>query len=900
MHFDINHYFPDETYATGDAGKASFVEKRPLYLAASKHFLNHYREVIKERHRAGASGDGIVQTITAMSDTLINKLFHCILGDLQDARTAREQLALVAIGGYGRGELNPCSDIDLMFLYSGKDPQHIEDIAQKLLYFLWDMRLDVGYSVRTLKDCVEMAGADTTVRTALLDGRLLTGSRALFADFQKMMLTQILAKGSDAFIKEKMEELKARREKYGSTVYTLEPNIKEGEGALRDLHTAMWVAKIKYKITEPRELIIKGVLSEDELALYYNSLSYLWRLRNEMHFLAGRKNDQLTFDAQTKLAEFLGYADKGKVLAVEEFMRDYYLHATKVEHFSSMLVAKCTWREEGAMKILGYFTRRPVGEGLYVLKGELIIPDETVVEKDPARLMKIFEYSQKHGVSLHIKVKALVRRSLEQINDRFRRNKEVNASFFNILRCEKGLGETLQLMHHLEFLNRFVPEFERIFCKVQHDIYHIYTVDIHSLFAVDEIARLWRGEHRADLPLLTQLANEVDKRELLVLAVLLHDMGKGEGGGHAEKGAAMVPTIARRMGLSREDSERLEFLVGHHLLFAHIAQRRDLHDEKMIIHFARQMGKSENLKMLYLLTYADIKAVGPDVWTEWKALLLQELYEKAFQVLERGDFRMEASSERVKKVKRRVVEILDDEFPQAQVKEELKAMTIRHLLANPSAVIAEHVRVMLSLGDATMLTRVAHEMERGYSNFTICTLDVPGLFSKITGVMAANGMNILGAQIHTSTNGKVLDILQVNSPQGFVITDESRWKKLDDDMRQVLEGKVQVRQLVEKRRRPTLITERPKPRFPTRVEIDNEVSTDYTVIDIYTHDKVGLLYQITSSLTEQGLYIGVSKISTKVDQVADVFYVKDIFGHKVTSEEKLGEIRDRLIRAIEE
>ena len=392
----------------------------------------------------------------------------------------------------------------------------------------------------------------------------------------------------------------------------------------------------------------------------------------------------------------------------------------------------------------------------------------------------------------------------------------------------------------------------------------------------------------------------MDKRELLLLAVLLHDIGKGEGGGHAEIGASLIPTIARRMGLSKEDSERLEFLIRNHILMAHIAQRRDLHDEKMIIQFARQMGKSENLKMLYLLTYADIKGVGPDVWTEWKALLLQELYDKAFEVLERGDFRLEASSERVKKVKRKVLEILGDEFPCAEVKEELKAMTTRHLLSNPPAVLAEHVRILLALDETTIVMKVAHETDKGYSNFTICTLDVPGLFSMITGVMAANGINILGAQIHTSTNGKALDVLQVNSPQGFVITDESRWQRVQEDMRQVLDGKVRVAALVEKRQRPTLLTEKPKPRFPTRVEIDNEVSEDYTVIDIYTHDKVGLLYRITSTLTELGLYIGVSKISTKVDQVADVFYVKDIFGHKVTSPDKLAEIRERLLKAIDE
>ena len=319
----------------------------------------------------------------------------------------------------------------------------------------------------------------------------------------------------------------------------------------------------------------------------------------------------------------------------------------------------------------------------------------------------------------------------------------------------------------------------------------------------------------------------------------------------------------------------------------------------LAIQFARQMETSENLKMLFLLTVADVRAVGSDVWTTWKALLFQELYEKAFNVLERGDFKLEASSERVKKVKRKVRDILDDDYPVAAVKEELKAMTTRHLLSNEPLVLAEHVQILLLLDDQRIVTKVVHETDKGFSSFTICTLDVPGLFSMITGVMAANGMNILGAQIHTSTNGKALDILQVNSPQGFVITEEGRWQRVENDMQQVLEGKIRVAALVKKKQRPTLLAEKPKPRFPTRVEIDNEVSEDYTVIDIYTHDKVGLLYRITSTLTELGLYIGVSKISTKVDQVADVFYVRDIFGHKVTKDDKLAEIKARLLAAIE-
>jgi [protein-PII] uridylyltransferase len=499
-----------------------------------------------------------------------------------------------------------------------------------------------------------------------------------------------------------------------------------------------------------------------------------------------------------------------------------------------------------------------------------------------------------------MQLKELVRRSLHLVNDKFRRSKEVNQSFFNILRKRKGVAETLKMMHYLQFLVRFIPEFERIYCKVQHDLYHIYTVDTHSLFAVEEIEMLWNGRYSEQLPLLTQIAGEVDKHELLLLAVLLHDIGKGEGGGHAEKGASMIPTIARRMGLSREDSDRLEFLVRNHLLFAHISQRRDLHDEKMIVQIARQMPKSEHVKMLYLLTFADIKAVGPDVWTEWKALLLEELYEKVFTVLERGDFKYETRSEKVKKVKKRVLEIIDGDYSPGVVKDELKALSNRHILANSPEILAGHVRILLHLGKSTFVSQVTHELERGYSVYTIYTFDVPGLFSMITGVMAANGMNILGAQINTSSNGKALDVLQINSPQGFVITDPGRWEKVDEDMRGVLQGKVPVRSLVEKRRSPPMFGEKIKPRFPTKVEIDNDVSDDYTVIDIFTHDKVGLLYTITSTLTGMGLYIGVSKISTKVDQVADVFYIRDIFGQKILNEDKLEEIKSRLLKVIDE
>lgn len=901
MQFYIDPYFPDDLNAVGDAGMAGFDEKRPLYLSGCKNFLNHYRDEIRKRHDAGASGSEVAHLICDMMDEVNNKLFRSIIFDLAGGDETLQHITLVAVGGYGRGELNPYSDIDIMFLHDGTKPaEWVEDIAQKLLYFLWDMRLDVGSSVRTISDCVEMAASDGTVKTALMDARFLSGSRLLYDQLHKVIFTQILPKSSDKFIKEKISDMKGRRDKYGSTVYLLEPNLKEGEGGLRDLQTAMWVARVKYKFSDPRELIIKGIIVDDELELYEAALDYLWRIRNELHYFSGRKNDQLTFDAQVHLAAFMGYKDRERVLAVEDFMRDYYRHANKVEHFTSSLVSRCIWRDEGALKILGYFVRRPVGDGCFVLKGELIIPDESVIEKNPAVLMLIFELAQKHGVGLNIRVKGAIRKNLHLINDKFRRNRDVNQSFLNILRAPKGVTDTLRLMHHLELLNHYIPELEHIYCKVQHDMYHIYTVDIHTLFAVEQTEKMLNGELKEKLPLPCEVAAQIGKPELLLLGVLFHDIGKGEGGGHAEKGAAMIPTIARRMGLSREDNERLEFLVRQHLLFAHISQRRDLNDEKMIAQFARQMETSENLKMLYLLTVADVRAVGSEVWTNWKASLFQELYEKAFSILDRGEFQQEASSDRVRSIIKKVTDMLENDFPAAVVREELKAMPVRLLLSNTPQLICEQARMLIAQEQDGILMRITHQPESGYSEFTICAHDMPGLFSRITGVMAANGVNILGAQINTSSNGKVLDILQVNSPLGTLITDQQRWQKIQEEMRRVIHGEVRVTQLVAKRQRPTLLTSRPSPRFATRVDIDNEVSDSYTVMDIYAHDKVGLLYLITSTLTDLGLYIGVSKISTKVDQVADVFYVRDIFGHKITSEDKLTEIRARLVTAIDE
>jgi [protein-PII] uridylyltransferase len=580
-------------------------------------------------------------------------------------------------------------------------------------------------------------------------------------------------------------------------------------------------------------------------------------------------------------------------------MQDYYSHATHVEHMASLIIAKSTQQEEKIIRSLGYLTRRSVGDGFYILRDELRVSWQNMFEKDPSLMMKAFLLSQRHGVKLSLPLKGLIRENLQRINDRIRRSREMSEDFMEILRSPGGVAETLKEMHHLQFLNQFIPEFGRIYCKVQHDAYHIYTVDIHSLFAVEEITKLWRGDYREKKPLLTKVANDIEKRELLLLAVLLHDIGKGEGKDHCNKGADMVPTIARRLRLNKEDSQRLEFLVRNHLKMAHISQRRDLHDDKLIVEFARSMGMSENLNMLYLLTFADIKAVGPDVWSEWKGFLLRELYEKAYEVLERGDFWLEKRSEKVRNRKRKVIGLLEDEFGAKVIKDALKVMTTRYLLSHRSAEIAKYLRVALSRNDKALAMKVEHEPQGEYTQITISTLDMPGLFSKIAGVMAANGINILNAQIYTQTNGVALDILQVKSSSGKIVADKEKWRRVEENLTAVIEGRIRVDDLLKRRHRPSFLSARRIPRFPSRVEVDNDVSEKYTVMDIYTHDKVGLLYNITKTLAELGLNIGVSKISTKVDQVADTFYVQDIFGQKVAQEHKISELRNRLLEILD-
>ncbi len=878
-------------------GVVSFANSRDELLKVATEFLQKHLARINEMNAEGASGRLVVQELTAVFDQLITVLFKAVCADLDPQGVAG--CSLIALGGYGRAEMNPRSDLDLMFFYVPAGADTAKALSDRMLYLLWDMNLDIGYSVRNSSSCIEES-RDTTVRTSLLDARFLAGNLEVYEHFKTTVTPHVLNHDTQNFINCKLEERGERQKKYGSSVYLLEPNLKEGEGGLRELQDALWIARVKYKAGSLRELLIKGVLTEEDIDQYLKAQDYLWKIRNFLHFNSQRKSDQLTFDLQEQIATFLGFNSKSNGSAVEQFMQAYYAQAISIEHLSSRIILNATLRPQGQKSVFSFLGRRNLEDGFYVIRGELRLKDDNLLLQEPELMMVAFELAQKHEINLCIELKQLIRDNLHLINDRVRRSRRMNDSFMAILRHTKGVGDILRKMHHLQLLNAYIPEFKNIYCKVQFDLYHIYTVDIHSLFAMEQIEKLWLGEYAESQPLLTEVANNIEKRELLLLAIMFHDIGKGSGKDHSVRGAEMIPTIARRMRLNREDAQRLEFLVMHHLKMAHISQRRDLQDMKMIAQFAELMGMSENLRMLFLLTFADIKAVGPEVWSDWKGTLLRELYEKTYDIIEKKDFYQEQRSEKARNRKRKIRQALLGEFPEHRVNKALNSLNNRYLMSYRSKEIIPHLRLALGRGKQTLAMQIDHNVAASYTEMILATIDSPGLFSYIAGVLAANSINILGAQIHTRKTGAVLDILQVNSPVGGIVEKPQKWKRVEEELSAVIEGRLKIEKLMAKCHQPEYLKKkRDRPKRPNKVEFDNEVSDKYTVIDIFATDKVGLLYQITRTLNELGLYIAVSKIATKVDQAADVFYVQDIFGQKIVDPKKIEEIKEVMLSRLD-
>ncbi len=855
-----------------------------------KEILAARELALVEKHAKQDNGLSVVKEFADFIDQLLTELFL----RLSTKYKIKERVALIALGGYGRSELNLRSDVDLMLVYKKKISKPVKALTEDMLYTLWDAGLDVGFSIRSVKEAITLAKEDLKTMTALLDTRLITGDSSLLKELDNGVRSKLLTKArAKTFIKDKRAENITRHARFGGSVYILEPNVKEGLGGLRDLHTARWIAQAS-SVKKEFDLVEDGRLSEAEAAELTESFGFLLWVRNELHQHTKRKTEQLNFDQQVRISTLLGLKDTEQALAVESFMQLYYGHATSISRYSELIIS----RTLGSTK-KGLFSgvrKKKIDDEFNLINDKISVRDDNIFEVNPALMIKAFEHSQKLEADIGRRTSDLILKNLHLFDDVERCAPEASESFLNILRG-KNVFKILENMHQLRLLETYIPEFRNVKAKVQHDLYHVYTVDVHTLFAIRELDRLG-GVLKKDYYLYSTIFEELKRPELLVLGVLFHDIGKAFGSGHAVTGAELVPKMLGRLGMDEKDIATVKFLVRQHLILADTAQYRDTSDEKLIVEFAREIGTIENLNMLFLLTFVDVRAVGPEVWNKWKGALFMELYFKTLRVIERGRFEVGDIDEPIAGIKddvKRHLKGADD----SEIEAYLKLLPPRYFLSNTAEMIAEHKKVVDALNEKPVVMKVAQNREAELSELTICTHDVHGLFSMISGVMAANAINILDAHIFTLQSGVVLDILQVKTSIGEAVTDKVKLEKIEKDINDVVTGTVRVGKLVE-RKRPSILDQKATPDVPTRIEIDNEVSETYTVIDIHTQDRLGLLYNISRVLTELGVYIVVAKITTKGEAAADIFYVNDIFGQKIFFDERLAEITKTLYDALEE
>lgn len=863
-----------------------------------KEYLNRARARLFEDYLAGVSGRWVVERYTAAVDHAVQTLFAAAREDYARSYAVLDQrLALVAQGGYGRGELNPQSDIDLLFIYPNRRDPYGETVTERVVYSLFDTGLQVGHAFRNLRECVTLAARDFKVKTALLDLRFVAGDGALYEEFARAMEKDVLKRNASRYFSEKLAENEERHRRYGDSVYIVQPHLKDGEGGLRDLHTAMWLAKVKFRTNSVAELVRKGVVTRREEEEVEAARDFLWRVRNGLHFHTGRHEDHLTFEYQERIAVDLGYRDDGKTRGVEQFTRAFYLAASTVNRFSQEIISRCT--EQRLVYRLGMrFGGRTIRPGVRIAAGELVVGDPETFAGDPVNLLRVFHDCQKHGVSLGGSTRRAVRAHAALLDDAVRRSDEAVAVFLSILRWKQGVAAALREMHKLGVLGAMLPEFGNLLCMAQYDQYHLYTVDEHSLRAVDVLEQLRLGAYKDGEPLLTEVMRAVENVEVLYLGMLLHDVGKGLGGDHSNRGAVMAVDIADRLGFNADERGELEFLVRHHLTMHHLATRRDIHDEQLVIEFAKTTRTLECLKKLYLLTFADLRAVNPKMWNAWHGSLLGELYVGALSVFERGAFVPGDQAERVARIRQRAAEQAPPGATEAYGAF-LAEMPDRYFLSTPEGEIPGHFELVRRFRESPFVTDVRHFPEREFSEFTVVTADRPGLFSKIAGTLAAHGMNILTACIATSDRGMAVDVFRVahfERAEGGRGAD--RWDRVQATLGGVLSGQIDVETLVAAARRPGLLDRRFLPRVGTSVEIDNAVSESFTVIDVYTQDRVGVLFSITNALYHLNLSIHLAKITTNVDQVLDVFYVSEENGRKVEDEGRLEEIGAGLLDAL--
>ena len=828
---------------------------------------------IEAEHEAGADGQTVARRIAEAMDAVVLSIYRNAMPQTGGPH------ALVALGGYGRCEMAPHSDVDLLFLFA-KSQDKVPEVVAGVFNPLWDLGFEVGHSSRTLDDVVRAVREDLESRTAMMDGRFLAGDAALFAQFQQRLYKRVPKRTVAELNRLRQQRLAARQ-----SVQLLEPNVKESPGGLREMQMFEWALKAKAKAPEYGDLYAQCLDgSSDSLA---RSRAFLWRVRHALHFAVGRKRDVLEHDLKPQIAAALGYVDQDQELAAECFMREYYLHAHTVYHLVERAFQRLTRKPRNSSRSM-YLER-----GVAAIEGEIVLADgEAYFAADPLRLLKIFLTAQTKNLELSDQAQSAVRTSLPLIDDAFRRQPAARDLFFKILKRKYHTARTLRSMHDLGVLGAYLPEFERLTCLVQYDIYHIYTVDEHTLVALENLEDLGQQEGS-----MADILAQCTRRDLLFFAVLLHDVGKWKRDDHIARGIEMTEELSERMGLDQEERTMLCFLVEHHQDMVMISRRRNLDDYEMIAEFAGLFANEEWLRALYLISYADLSAVAPDAWTDWQGALLWELYYKTAEQLH-SDMQALEAKQRARQVLNKHLDHIEGRWSAQRVvqfQEHIEQLSPSYLVAYNREQIKVHLEMIgrLSREQPFGLEFIEHE---GHTEIVVCTRNQRQVMAKICGALAVNDINILRADVNTRADDVVLDIFQVTNIDGSPELPDWKKERMRERVAEVISLRLKARELIAKyssswdrRRRQRQYDQ------PPRITFDNQISARYTVVDIEAQDKVGLLYRIAYLLDELELNIHRAIINTVAARAQDAFYIIDAEGQKITSHEELDRIQQYLL-----
>lgn len=828
---------------------------------------------------------------TRLLDDYFRKAFETSqVGPRMDIR--KNPYAIIALGGYGREEQCIHSDVDLLFLFKKKVPKEAENLVQEIIYPLWDIGLDVGYATRSLKECLALAGKDHEILTPMLDARFVCGWSMLFANLVDELRTKIIKHKSRPIIDWLVKRNELRHLQFGDSAYLLEPNLKEGQGGLRDYHTMLWIARIEFNAKQFRDLEFLGLLSHEEFESLSASIRFVWNVRNRIHYICGRKCDQLHFENQVKLARALNYKSDNGQAPVEKFMGALHgqMEALKQQH----LVFLHELGYEKPRKRKRKSQKTSAVDGLDVVEwGMLNFAAPEKIVQSPDLLMKIFEESARLKLPLSAEAKRLVKEFSHLVTKTYRVSKPIVQSFEHILVAPAPKFNVLNEMLNTGFLEKFIPEFRVVRNRIQYDEYHLYPVDKHLLRTVQTVKKFGTAKESSLEPLCDKLYRNLKEKRLLLWAALLHDIGKGESvENHSEKGAEVVETILNQKGLKPAHIETVMFLVQEHLLLIKTATRRDIYDEETAISCARKVKDIQRLKMLYLLTVADSIATGPKAWNDWTATLLRDFFLKVLNVLEKGELATAEAVEIVLQKKNAISAAAASRQAGKEVKALLAAMSPRYLLYMPADEIKKHVRLYqeLSVGNSEFLWEIEHPADANTRAVTICAHDRPGLISKIAGVFTLNNIDILDVQVFTWRNNIALDIFKVKPPPDPILEDE-KWQRTAANLEAALSGELDLTAALNKKVRTYRNGKAGLDQKPHRVTLDNTNSSFFTIIEVFTYDFPGLLYSISDAIYRCDLNIWVAKIATKADQVVDVFYVRDVNGQKVDLPEQVTAIK---------